>query len=362
MPMIIVTKWFGVFLVDKDKVVRSILFDKNPNTIAQKLSVVQRGEILTEEEQLAGKHIHVAEARMSSLGRPEFCDSSFIHPEDFGYSPQLMQKVMIELGKMRIREPLSPDRVIVQAVRALDDVIETINLVSERLHEWYGLYFPELSDYAADESYARMISEKESREDILDSLDLRLETVGSELEPVDLNSIRHFASSLHYLYEEKEELEKYIKDRMDEAAPNLSAVVGHSLAARLISLAGGLKRLTTMPAGTVQLLGAEKALFAHLKQGKRPPKHGIIFQHPLIHKAAYWQRGKIARAMSNKLSLAAKIDYFKGEFIGDQLYEDLCKRVEEIQEKYPEPPPRKEPVRQNRKPKKRNNNKNRKAK
>ena len=361
--MIIVTKWFGVFLVEKEKVVKSILFEKNPSLIAQKLSLVQRGEILPEEEQLAGKHIHVAESRLSSLGKPEFCDSSFIHPEDFGYSPQLMQKVMIELGKMRIREPHAPDKVIVQAVRALDDVIETINLISERLHEWYGLYFPELADYAADASYARLIAEKDSREAILSALDLNLESVGSELETVDLQIIRSWAATLHSLYDEKDELEKYIKERMEEAAPNLSAIVGHSLAARLISLAGGLKRLCTMPAGTVQLLGAEKALFAHLKQGKKPPKHGIIFQHPLIHRAAYWQRGKIARAMASKLAIAARIDYFQGEFLGDQMYAELCARAEEIMAKYPEPPPRKEPAKTHRKPKRPpNHNKNRKKK
>lgn len=360
--MIIVTKWFGVFLIEKDKIIRSVLFEKDAVEIAKKLSIVQRGEILPEEEKLAGKHIHVSEPRLSSLGKPEFCDSSFIHPEDFGYSPQLMQKVMIELGKIRIREPLSPDKVIVQAVRALDDVIETINLISERLHEWYGLYFPELSDYASDESYARFISEKDSREAILDALDLKIESVGSELEDIDLITVRRFAALLSSLYREKEDLEDCIKNRMETAAPNLSAIVGHSLAARLISIAGGLKRLSSMPAGTVQLLGAEKALFAHLKQGKRPPKHGIIFQHPLIHQAPYWQRGKIARAMASKLSIAARVDYFQGEFIGDVLYNEVCERAKQIAEKYPEPPPKKEqPARYNRKPNKKNNrNKNRK--
>ena len=297
--MILVTKWFGVFLVDKEKqkVVRHLLFEKDPKVIATKLALVQKGEVLPEETSMAQKKVHVGEPRLSSLGKPEFVDSAFIKPEDYGFSPQLMQKVMIELGKLRTREPLPADRFIVQAVRALDDTIDTINLTSERLHEWYGLHFPELADYAREERYARLIAEKGSREAIQDALDLQLESVGSELEEKDLEVVRGFANNLIQLYEEKGRLEAYIADRMEEAAPNITSIVGASLGARLISIAGGLKRLSRMPAGTVQLLGAEKALFAHLRQGKRPPKHGVIFQHPTVHRAPYWQRGNISRTM-----------------------------------------------------------------
>ncbi len=340
--MILVTKWFGVFVVDKEKqqVVRSLLFEKEPKAIAAKLALVQKGEVLPEERKLAQKGMRVAEPRLSALGKPEVVDTAFIKPVDYGFSPQLMQKVMVELGKIRTREPLPADRFIVQAVRALDDTIEMINLMSERLHEWYGLHFPELADYAREERYAKLISEKGVRDSILDALDLQLESVGSELEDKDLDVVRRFASTLLYLYEEKEHLEAYIAERMQEAAPNLTSVVGASLGARLISIAGGLKRLSQMPAGTVQLLGAEKALFAHLRQGKRPPKHGVIFQHPTVHRAPYWQRGKISRTMGGKLAIASRVDYYKGGFVGDQLNADIARRVEEIIRKYPEPPPK----------------------
>lgn len=350
--MILVTKWFGVFLVDKEKqkVVRHLLFEKDPKAIAAKLALVQKGEVLPEETSMAQKKVHVGEPRLSSLGKPEFVDSAFIKPEDYGFSPQLMQKVMIELGKLRTREPLPADRFIVQAVRALDDTIDNINLTSERLHEWYGLHFPELADYAREERYARLIAEKGSREAIQDALDLQLESVGSELEEKDLEVVRGFASNLIHLYEEKARLEAYIADRMEEAAPNITSIVGASLGARLISIAGGLKRLSRMPAGTVQLLGAEKALFAHLRQGKRPPKHGVIFQHPTVHRAPYWQRGNISRTMGGKLAIASKVDYFKGEFIGDKLNEDIARRVEEIMKKYPEPPKKEQRPRQEQRP------------
>jgi nucleolar protein 56 len=125
---------------------------------------------------------------------------------------------------------------------------------------------------------------------------------------------------------------------MQETAPNLTALLSANLGARVISLAGGLQRLATLPSSTVQLLGAEKAMFMHLRSGKAPPKHGIIFQHPAIHRAPYWQRGKVARSMAAKAAIAAKVDFYKGEYIGERLKAELDKRLEEIARKYPEPP------------------------
>jgi len=131
---------------------------------------------------------------------------------------------------------------------------------------------------------------------------------------------------------------------MDEVAPNTRALVGSLLGARLIALAGGLTNLAKLPASTVQVLGAEKALFRSLRTGTRPPKHGIIFQHSIIHEAKRWQRGKIARALAGKLTIATRIDAFGGKYVGDQLRVDLEKRIEEIKERYVEAPPPKKPA------------------
>jgi nucleolar protein 56 len=107
-------------------------------------------------------------------------------------------------------------------------------------------------------------------------------------------------------------------------------------------MAGGLQNLAMRPASTIQVLGAEKALFRSLKTGARPPKHGLIFQHTLLHDAKRWQRGKIARVIAGKLSIAARADAFGGNFIGDRLKEEINKRIAEIQEKYKDAPPPKE--------------------
>jgi nucleolar protein 56 len=126
---------------------------------------------------------------------------------------------------------------------------------------------------------------------------------------------------------------------MEEVAPNTRAIGGSLLGARLVALAGGLMNLAKLPASTIQVLGAEKALFRALKTKARPPKHGIIFQHPFIHDAKRWQRGKIARALAGKLAIAARVDAFSGKYAGDGLKFDLDKRIAEIKERYEKPPP-----------------------
>jgi len=129
---------------------------------------------------------------------------------------------------------------------------------------------------------------------------------------------------------------------MDEVAPNTKTIAGSLLGARLIAIAGSLRNLAMRPASTIQVLGAEKALFRSLKTGARPPKHGLIFQHALLHDAKRWQRGKIARAIAGKLAIAIRIDAFGGNYVGDRLKADLDRRIEEIRQKYSEPPPVKE--------------------
>jgi len=339
-PMYLVTKWFGVFLCDKEKVRRHHLFEKDAKSIALKLAEVQRGVILPEEEDLARgqKRLRVADARLSKLGKPEVFDSTFIKADDFGYTADLMQRVMVELGKVRTREPISPDKHVLQAIRAIDDLNENINIMSERLHEWYGLHFPELADYALEAQYAQLIATHGQREEILKTLGVQIESVGAELIEEDVSTLQDLAGALSSMYELKTSLETYVQKRMEEIAPNMTALLSANLGARVISLAGGLKRLATLPSSTIQLLGAEKAMFMHLRAGKAPPKHGIIFQHPAVHRAPYWQRGKVARTLASKATIAAKVDYFKGEFIGDKLTADFEKRVEEIKQKYPEAP------------------------
>src|SRR3712207_6374288 len=138
-------------------------------------------------------------------------------------------------------------------------------------------------------------------------------------------------------------LADHIEVVMETVAPNVKELLTAAVGARIISKAGSLARLATLPASTIQILGAEKALFRALKTGARPPKHGLLFQHPLIHSAPKWQRGKIARAVASKVAIAARIDYYRHNGGKDNaIYGKLKSRIDEIREKYREPMPEKE--------------------
>jgi nucleolar protein 56 len=342
--LILVTKWFGVFLCDDTKIVDKRLMPKDAGQIAEKLAAMQRGALLPEEAELSRnvKKLRVSERRQSDLGRPVLFDSSFIKADAYGYTGSLMHDAMISLGKLRTSEPIPRDKSLVQAIRHLDDLIESCNLMNERLHEWYGLHFPELGDHAKDRRYCELISKHGAREGIIDELGLKIESIGSEMDGTDMRKIADLADTLCVMYDNRERTESYISELADEVAPNMCALIGSSLSARLISSAGGLDRLASLPSSTLQLLGAEKAMFRHLRSGKKPPKHGIIFQHPEIHRAPYWQRGNISRALAGKALIAAKVDRYKGDFIGDALLNELNKKIEDIKERYPEPPKRKD--------------------
>ena len=248
------------------------------------------------------------------------------------------------------------DLLAAQAIRAIDDIDKTVNLFVARLREWYSLHFPELNDLVREhEDYVKIVAELGHRNNITKKalVDLGFSeakaekianaaktSIGADLSEFDINAVQTLARIALEMYRLRRSLTEYIDQVMKEVAPNITALVGPLLGARLISLAGGLEKLARMPASTIQVLGAEKALFRALRTGGKPPKHGIIFQYPHIHRSPKWQRGKIARALAAKLAIAAKVDAFTGRFIGDKLKEELERRIEEIKKIYAKPPKR----------------------
>jgi len=336
--MILVTKWFGTFLCDGRKVIEKRLFPKDVDSIADRMKRTRNREILAEELELGKKADAVAERRLGSIAKVIAFDSGFIRAEDYGFDIELLRQATMKLARESLSEE-DPGAFISEQIRAYDDLIATCNLMSERLREWYGLYFPGLERYVDDKKYAELISKNPRKSEIIAALGKEIDSgIGAPFSDEDLESVRGFAAVAYEAYRAKDEMERFIQGKMKEEAPNLSAVAGPIIGARLISLAGGLERLAGMPTSTIQLLGAEKAMFRHLKDKSRPPKHGVIFQHPLVHKSPYWQRGKIARALAGKISLAARTDYYSGRDISEQLVESLEKRVEEIRKRVQNPP------------------------
>jgi nucleolar protein 56 len=267
--------------------------------------------------------------------------------------------VSMEVAKIQVKGAAQKrDLIAGQAIQTLDDLDRNLNQFMGRLREWYGVHFPELDRLLEKhETYARLVLNLGTRENFtigaLEKEDLPKNKVeqlnriagssmGADLVEADLIQIQALSRNVLDLYKLRESLEGYLDRTMDEVAPNMKTIVGALLGARLIAIAGGLQNLARRPASTMQVLGAEKALFRAIKTGARPPKHGLIFQHTLVHDAQKWQRGKIARAIAGKLAIAVRIDAFGGKYVGDQLKKALDRRVEEIRLKYPEPPPVKE--------------------
>jgi nucleolar protein 56 len=271
---------------------------------------------------------------------------------------RLVHEASLELTRRKLRRAAERrDLLAAQGIRAIDDIDKTINLFAARLREWYSVHFPELDDLVREhEDYVRLVAELGHRENFTKENLVKLgfseakaeriaeaarRSIGADLSDFDVKPVQTLASIMQELYRLRANLSEYIAAVMKEVAPNITALVGPLLGARLISLAGSLEELAKMPASTIQVLGAEKALFRALRTGGKPPKHGIIFQYPDIHRAPRWQRGKIARALASKLAIAAKVDAFTGRFIGDQLVKSLKERIEEIKRVYAKPPARK---------------------
>ncbi|MDY6776484.1 MAG: NOP5/NOP56 family protein [Candidatus Nanohaloarchaea archaeon] len=237
------------------------------------------------------------------------------------------------ITRRRVGEAGGRDQILVQAVRALEDLDEINNEMSERLRPWYSLHFPELSEEVGDnERFAEIVAENAERGDVEGFGELAEESTGMEIGKQDAEMLEEFASQVRDSHGLRGELESYIEDLAEEVAPNLSTLLGGVLAARLISLAGSLEELAKKPSSTVQVLGAEKAMFRHMRGEGKAPKHGVLFMHEYVRKVPDDERGKMARVLANKASIAARLDNYGGEFKGEKLREEVKETYEEIKD------------------------------
>jgi nucleolar protein 56 len=296
MTQYLVTKWFGTFLCDETTVQQKLLFPKQAKEIMQRLEQIEHNTVLPEEERIvANTPVLVNERRLQSLGSFTPKDPVFqsieLTPENYGFSQDLFHDVALLLAHERVQQQLQgEDLQLIQMVNALDDLVQTANLLSERLSCW-------------------------------------------SLLPTSTKKVIPFEKTLSAVNEEIARLQNQIEQDMNSIAPNTSRIIGPLIGARLIALAGGMQPMAMMPASTIQLLGAEKALFRFKKEGGKPPKHGVIFQHPTINSAPKAERGRIARLYATKISTAIKADVFTKRDIVGELQQDLIRRLEEIRKK-----------------------------
>ena len=236
-------------------------------------------------------------------------------------------KINLKITRKQVRESVKKDNLIINTINNIEELNKVINTLVKRLREWYGLYLPEFTKELTDnEKFVELIQTK-SKKQLLNEINVREpDSMGADLTNADLKPVMNLASEISKLFKLKQSHEDYLVKVIEGVCPNMVMVTGGLIAAKLIEHAGSIRHLSELPASTVQLLGAEKALFRHMKSGAKAPKYGVIFDHPLISKAKRHDKGKVARALADKIAIAVKVDYFKGKFIGDKLRQGLEKR------------------------------------
>ncbi|VDD85178.1 unnamed protein product, partial [Enterobius vermicularis] len=245
------------------------------------------------------------------------------------------------------------DNMVIQSIALLDQLDKDINRFGMRIREWYSYHFPELFKLVPDQyKYVKcactIMDRKTIDESTLEKIKAIVEdddkameiieaaktSMGMEISEIDLLNIDRFGNRVTSLTDYRQQLHAYIRERMYSCAPSLSALVGEQVGARLISHAGSLTNLAKYPASTVQILGAEKALFRALKTRSNTPKYGLLFHSTFIGRAAPKNKGRISRFLANKCAVASRIDCFSevpvptfGEFLKQQV-EDRLKYFE----------------------------------
>jgi len=243
------------------------------------------------------------------------------------------------------------DNMIIQSIWLLDKLDKDINTFAMRLREWYSFHFPELFKIVNDNfkfaRLAQLIGDRnliEDPEDMMEQINEVMQdeektrviiqamktSMGTEIADVDMENISTFTEKVIHLTEYRQNLLNYLTSRMNNVAPNLSTLIGETVGARLISRAGSLTNLAKYPASTLQILGAEKALFRALKSKGNTPKFGLIYHSTFIGRASTRDKGKMSRFLANKCSIATRIDCFTDEpsdIFGSKLREQVEERL-----------------------------------
>ncbi|CAN6212622.1 unnamed protein product [Urochloa humidicola] len=242
------------------------------------------------------------------------------------------------------------DNMVIQAIFLLDTLDKDINSFSMRVREWYSWHFPELVKIVNDNYlYAKIAKFAVNKSDLAEKdipalanltgdedkakeiVEAAKASMGQDLSPVDLINVQQFAQRVMNLSEYRKNLYEYLVTKMNDIAPNLTSLIGEVVGARLISHAGSLSNLAKCPASTLQILGAEKALFRALKTRGNTPKYGLIFHSSFIGRASAKNKGRMARYLANKCSIASRIDCYSESntsIFGQKLREQVEERLD----------------------------------
>ncbi|GAB5358430.1 hypothetical protein AAMO2058_000456600 [Amorphochlora amoebiformis] len=329
-----------------DKALEKFLTKKNPKKLKVAVMDKKLGSLIKDKMQISCAHNDLVIGLMRGIR--QHMDSLLSLDEN--------EKRAFQLGLShslaRFQLKFSPDKVdtmIIQAIALLDELDKELNTYAMRVREWYGWHFPEVLKILSDNlMFAKMVKAVGSRTnakstDLSDILPEEVEkevkeaaeiSMGSEIAQEDMDNISELCDQVIYLTDYRSQLFDYLKNRMNAIAPNLSFMVGELVGARLIAHAGSLISLAKSPASTVQILGAEKALFRALKTKHETPKYGLIYHASLVGQAAPKHKGKISRMLAAKTALATRTDALgesEGVTVGIQGREKVEERLRQLE-------------------------------
>lgn len=308
----------GAHIIDKE-VKESFLY-KNEDDMLESCEKLSKGEYTEAEKSLLKKHPSAIIINRKTDRKPAGNEETINTLSIFRKETSELQEKAVIIAKNSVKKSFSRDLLVIQASNDIEELQKSANLISRRLREWYELHNPEVSRaISGNEKFAEIIVSK-GTDELRKMYEVKY-TMGAGFEQEDLDAVLKLAQMLNDIYGLVQKQEKYLEALLKEIAPNMQAVAGTLLASKLIAAAGSIRRIAMMPASTIQLLGAEKALFRHIRTGAKSPKHGMIIQHPFVANSR--EKGKSARKLADKISIASRIDFFGGEFIGEKLKNDL---------------------------------------
>src|SRR3989344_6885099 len=232
---------------------------------------------------------------------------------------EALRRQMIDAAKRKVTQKFEDKDVhIIKSVNILDDIDPISNLLIEQLREWHGVHFPELSDMVKDnDSYVKLVSALGKREEYTEGkigaqvedkefaariAEAAKKSIGSTVSGQDFAEIKTLALNCLNLRQEREYLAKYLEETMKRELPNFTELAGAVIGGKMLARLGSRKRLAFSPASTLQMVGAEKALFMHFRKGVKGPKYGYLYQHPLVKAAKQEDKGRLARTIASKLA------------------------------------------------------------
>jgi len=293
----LVAVWHGAYLLDGRTVVREARAPLELDGLVERQRARLEGGTTPEEESLlrlrGSEEWRTRDRRLSSKGL--LFDPSAPGAPETGADPAVHRAALLQGAGMALEAAWDPSVHVEEAVRALRDLDRAANLLGERVTSWAARDRPELEGETPTAAAKALIE--------------RPEVAGpSPEDPSVVTARRRLAELLLQLAEVRSSVDEAVRASVPVRAPNLNRLLGPELAARMVAQAGGLDRLAHLPASTVQVLGAERAFFEHLRGRAPPPRHGLLFLHPAIQSAPRAQRGKLARALAAKVAIASRLD------------------------------------------------------